>query len=190
MTERISRSMSRRRFVTSSPALLAGSALLARPVWRGIRGQEITTLPVELSPQELEWVKPSRMAEELIGYFTGGYSCAESILMVALRYSGISEDGVWAAAGFGGGVQHKELCGFLTGGVMGIGFAAGGLKLDREDAKKQCSRAVNQYWDWWGTIAPLRCGDIRKPGVDPKVCRRLGKLAAARVEELIKPFKA
>ena len=185
-----SSSLSRRRFITSASGLLAGPALLSFPAWAGIGGRSIQETPVEMSPQELEWVKKSKMAEELIGYFTGGYSCAESILMVALRFIGQSEDNVWAAAGYGGGVQHKELCGFLTGGVMGIGYAAGSLKMDREAAKKLCGKAVNQYWDWWMTIAPLRCGDIRKPGVDPKVCRRLGRLASAKAEELIKTLKA
>jgi len=190
MTDPKTSLLSRRRFIRSTPGILACPAFLSLPAWSktGLRG--VQEIPVDLSPQELEWVKNSKMAEELIGYFTGGYSCAESILLAALRFIGKSEDNVWAAAGYGGGVQHKELCGFLTGGVMGIGYAAGKLNTDREAAKKLCGRAVNQYWDWWKTIAPLRCGDIRKPGVDPKVCRRLGKLASAKVEELIKALEA
>ncbi len=34
---------------------------------------------------------------------------------------------------------------------------------------------------------PLHCSEIREGRTENKVCRRLGKLAAAKVEDLIRP---
>jgi len=100
------------------------------------------------------------------------------------------EELVWLACGYGGGLLHKELCGFLTAGIMSLGLAAGTLKEERAEGKKLCGEMVNKYWDWWTTKAPLRCADIRKEGTTSTTCSRLGRLAAAKVEELIESAKA
>ena len=130
------------------------------------------------------------MAREILGYFSEGYSCAEAMLMVSLRRLDKPEALVWAAAGFGGGMGRRDLCGFLTGGAMGIGLAAGELHLGREEAKDRCSRAVRSYWEWWDLQAPAKCEDIRTPGTPGGVCARLGQLASARVESLIDQMQA
>jgi hypothetical protein len=129
------------------------------------------------------------MAGEFEDYFGKGYSCAESLLMLGLRHLRLPEEFVWAAAGFGGGMQHKEVCGFLTAGIMALGLAAGRLKLERKEAKAWSKKRVDAYWSWWTAQAPVRCADIRKEGTSFKVCRRLGLLAAAKVEELIKSLE-
>jgi hypothetical protein len=80
---------------------------------------------------------------------------------------------------------HKEDCGFLTAGIMNLGLAAGRLKIERKEAKEWNKQKVNEYWAWWISQAPLRCADIRKEGTGPEICRRLGLLAAAKIEALI-----
>lgn len=147
--------------------------------------QEKQRLHEEMTPSEREAIGRSDMARDLDNYFQKGYSCAESLLMVGLRHLGLSEDLVWAAAGFGGGMQHRETCGFLTAGIMDLGLAAGRLKTGRREAKEWTGQKVDAYWSWWMTQAPLRCADIRKEGMSGAVCRRLGLLAAAEVEKLI-----
>ncbi len=97
----------------------------------------------------------------------------------------LREELVWAACGFGGGMGKKDLCGLLTGGIMGLGFAFGEKKGERKEVKKLCSRAVDEYWKGWQSQAPLKCENIRTPGTSSKVCVRLGKLAAAEVQHLI-----
>jgi hypothetical protein len=144
----------------------------------------------ELTTLELETVEKSALARDLENYFGKGYSCAESLLMVGLRHLHRPEELVWAAAGFGGGMLHREACGFLTAGIMILGLAAGRLKMERPEAKEWNKQRVNAYWSWWMTQAPVRCADIRKDGTSSKVCRRLGLLAASRIEELISSFKA
>jgi hypothetical protein len=179
----------RRREFLSSTSLWATGCCLTRlsRIW-GSPPQAGSGLPEALTEAELEAVKKSSMAGELDDYFGKGYSCAESLLMVGLRYLHLSGNLVWAAAGFGGGMQHKEDCGFLTAGIMNIGLAAGQLQKERPEAKEWSKQRVNAYWSWWTTQAPLRCADIRKEGTSPKVCRRLGLLAAAEVEKLIMSF--
>ena len=135
----------RRHFLFSIPCLAAGLPLL---------GQETATqekdVAVELSEAELKRVENSIMAQDLQNIFSSRkYSCAESILLATLHYLNEPDELVWAAAGFGGGMGQRDLCGFLTGGIMGIGFAAGKMDVSRDKAKEYCSQAVKKYWIWW-----------------------------------------
>ena len=91
------------------------------------------------------------------------------------------------AGAFGGGLNHKDLCGFLTSGEMAIGIYSGEQKLERKAAKEICGRKSREFWQWWISEAPLHCAEILEGRTDRKVCRRLGQLAAAKIEELIKP---
>jgi hypothetical protein len=97
-----------------------------------------------------------------------------------------SEDLIWFAGAFGGGLNNKDLCGFLTAGEMAIGIYAGDLKLERKAAKEVCSRKSGEFWRWWTSTAALHCSEIREGRTDFKVCQRLGKLASAKVEDLIR----
>jgi hypothetical protein len=144
-------------------------------------------LKEELTPEENEIVNRSAMGNDIANYFGKGLSCAESGLMVSLRFLKKPEDLVWFAGGFGGGMNHKDLCGFLTSGIMAVGLYAGTLSVERKEAREICGRKVQEFWQWWSSTAPLHCADIREGRTDFKVCHRLGRLAAARLEELIKP---
>jgi hypothetical protein len=179
--------MPRRKFLSTGSFWLAGFCLPGlSPLWRSA-SQARPDLPEELTASEVEKVEKSALAKDLENFFGEGYGCAESLLLVSLRHLRLPEKLVWAAAGFGGGMQHREACGFLTAGIMAIGLAAGELKLERPEAKEWSKQRVNAYWSWWTAQAPLRCAEIRKEGTSSKVCGRLGRLAAAKIEELISP---
>ena len=175
---------SRRRFITSASSLFFGVSLV--PYLGAVGQQEIQSqeVPETLSQEQSDWIEKSKMAADMKNFFGQGYSCAESLLMVALRYLDKPEDLVWAAAGFGGGLYHKDLCGFLTGGIMSIGFFAGTFNKERKEAKEICSDLVKQYWKWWISSYPLRCSEIRPEGSPRSICENLGKLSAAKVEEM------
>jgi hypothetical protein len=173
----------RRDFLFTAPALLFGSRLSNLPLSSGTQERKI--LPSQLSPEEKKQVESSVMAQDLLDFFGQGYSCAESLLTVSLRRMNKNKDLVWAAAGFGGGMYHRDLCGFLTAGVMALGFSAGRLKMERADAKKVCEQSVESYWNWWTSEAPLHCSEIRTEKTSSEVCRRLGQLAAVKIEGLI-----
>jgi C_GCAxxG_C_C family probable redox protein len=185
MPKKTNPSWPRRHFLFSVSGLIAGLPVLGKTLQEERQVQE-KILPAELSGAEREHVENSVMAEDLKKIFgSHQYSCAESILLAVLHLLNEPEDLVWAAAGFGGGMGQKDLCGFLTGGIMGIGFAAGKMEAPRKEAKDFCSRTVKQYWTWWGINAPLHCRNIRTPDQDSRVCLRLGRLAAAEIETLI-----
>jgi hypothetical protein len=79
---------------------------------------------------------------------------------------------------------------------MAIGLSSGMLKKERAEGKEHCKQNVKQYWKWWTSIAPVHCSEIRKEETSSKedtgykVCQRLGQLASAKIEELIKPVEA
>ena len=188
--------MPRREFIASASFLALGGQLF------GMSPLSLQSAPVtqelkeELTPEELKIVERSIMAKDLKNYFHEGYSCSESLLMVSLRFLGKPEELVWLASGFGGGLYHKDLCGFLTSGVMAVGLSSGMLKKERAEGKEHCKQNVKQYWKWWTSIAPVHCSEIRKEETSSKedtgykVCQRLGQLASAKIEELIKPVEA
>ena len=179
--------ISRRVFVSSVPGFLLGAGLFTKPSFGFV--QEKPELKDKLTTEELQWVEDSIMAKDVTNYFGKSYSCAESLLMASLRFLKKPEELVWAAAGFGGGLYHKDLCGFLTAGIMAIGLSSGMLDKKRKEAKQHCGQQVKEYWKWWQSVVPLRCADIRTEGISSKVCARLGRMAAAKTEELITPFK-
>ncbi len=178
--------MRRREFLASSSFMLLAAGYLKAHPHAPQAAPKGADLSEELSRAELETVNRSAMAKDLDNFWGKGYSCAESGLVVALRFIKKPEDLVWAATGFGGGMGHQDLCGFLTAGIMAIGLQAGTLEIDRKEAKNRCSRNVNDYWNWWSSMAPLRCSNIREGHKDFKVCERLGKLASVKLEELLK----
>lgn len=176
--------MPRRRFVATFPLLLA------LPVFSRLAGdmqeKEPTKSPERLfAPEEWERIQSFAMARDMENYFGKGYSCAESLLMTALRRMRQPENLVWTAAGFGGGMGQKDLCGFLTAGFMAIGLGAGQLKLERKEAKARSAEITGIYWNWWRESFPLHCAEIRTPGADRDTCRRLGLRAAARLDDLL-----
>lgn len=178
--------MPRREFLASVPFLMFGSRLLTEPESAPQSSRAPQELKEELTPTELKLVENSVLAQDLKNYFHNGYSCAESILMVSLKSLKKSKKLVWIASGFGGGVQHGDLCGFLTGGVMAIGLSSGKLNLGREAAKAICDQKVEEYWQWWASTAPLHCSEIRTENRTWRVCLCLGQLASVKLEELIK----
>jgi C_GCAxxG_C_C family probable redox protein len=138
------------------------------------------------NPDELEAMKRSNMAWDLEKYTGKGYSCAESILMVSLCLLGKPKEWVRAAAAFGGGLGKGELCGFLTGGMMAIGIAAGMMNSELKTMHKLARERSNAYWDWWQQWGPVHCRDLRKQYQGNEEFLRFGHRAAMKVESLIK----
>lgn len=175
----------RRQFVASSSFLLLGAGYLDTLQAASQAVPSGVDLKEELTPTEAELVNQSSMAKDLDNFFGRGHSCAEAGLAIALRALKQPQELVWMAGGFGGGLGHRDLCGFLTTGVMAIGLCAGTLGLDRTEAKRLCLQKTREYWTWWTSTAPLRCAEIQGNRGGLKVCHRLGRLAAVELERLI-----
>ena len=69
------------------------------------------------------------LADELSrGYFRQGLNCAECLVrvMMDIYETGLPEEAICLATGFGGGMGHtKNTCGAITGAVMGLGMLEG-----------------------------------------------------------------
>jgi hypothetical protein len=178
--------MHRRQFLQSSRSLFLGAGFGLAVPWEQAAGRR-PELTDQLSPEEMALVGKSVMAKDLDNYFGKGFSCAESGLAVALRFLKKPDELVWVAGAFGGGLNNRDLCGFLTAGEMAIGLYAGDLKLEKSAARAVCSQKAREFWQWWIATAPLHCAEIREGRSDLRVCARLGKLAAAKLEDLMKP---
>jgi hypothetical protein len=125
------------------------------------------------------------MAKDIENYAGKGYSCAESIYVVSLNALDRPEEWLHAAAVFGGGLGKRDLCGLLTGGMMAIGVAGGKLHPNRKDAKDWAREASSSYWDWWESMAPLHCRDLRTKYEGKDEYLRMCKRAAFKIEQLI-----
>ncbi len=178
--------MPRRKFIASVPFLMLGSRLLSEPESVRPSSRDFQELKEELTPAESKLVKSSALAQGLLNCLHNGYSCAESMWMVSLKFLGKSKKLAWMASGFGGGMRNKDLCGFLTRGLMAIGLSSGELNMEREAAKAICEQKVKEYWQRWTSMAPLHCSEIRTEDRTSGTCVRLRQLAAVKVEELIK----
>ena len=178
--------MNRRKFLLSSSFLLSATTVLGTSPLLAQTTPKGPDLLEALTPEELARIKDSIMSEDMQNFWGKGYSCAETGLMVALRFMKKPEDLVWTAGGFGGGMGQGDLCGFLTAGIMAIGLHAGTLKVTKNTAKTVCGQKVKGYWTWWTSMAPLHCSEIREGRQGYEVCQRLGKLAAAKLETLLK----
>jgi hypothetical protein len=179
--------MPRRTFMASG--MLLGNTLFGLALDLGSKIQTVQKAKEKLLPDEKKWIDDSTLAKDIQNYFGKGLSCAESLFLVSLRHLGKPEEWVWAAAGFGGGMYNRDLCGFLTGGIMALGCASGALKMPRKEAKEYCGGLVKQYWDWWGLQAPYRCAELRTDETTSAVCVNQGLLSAAKIEELLGNIK-
>jgi hypothetical protein len=178
----------RRRFLTQSSFLALGAGFSIDSLIAQTTPPRHPTLLKALTPSEQEFVNGSSMAKDLVSCFSS-YSCAESSLLVALRFLGKPEELVWAAGAFGGGLGQRDLCGFLTGGMMAIGFHAGFLSMERKEAKKLCRQIRKSYWEAWTSMAPLHCSEILERREGDGACTRLGCLASAELQGLLEPTR-
>ena len=158
--------ITRRGFVSAIPltVLAAPSCLSACEAGSGDKAEPNPTINTQLpgfagqfSPEEAEAVAGSGMALEIAGLNGKGNPCSEMMLLAALRRFDLPENHMDAAAVFGGGVGKRDLCGFLTGGLMAIGFVVGEQYADRNKVHQVGRKASNQYWEWWMTRGDLHC---------------------------------
>ncbi len=114
------------------------------------------------TPQEQRIIDASIMARDIQNYAGHGFGCAERCYIVALRYLGEPEARLEAATVFNGGLGQGDLCGMLTGGMLGIGVAAGKLHQDRTERRRRARQMSNEYWKWWLSRGPVHCSELRR----------------------------
>jgi hypothetical protein len=182
--------VSRRHFISTMPCLMIGGSLTNAVPSFAIQTNKDRPLYTEFTLDEQRSVDNSIMARDIENYAGKGYSCAESTLIVSLRYLGKPEEWVDAAACFGGGLRHKDLCGLLTGGMMALGISAGMRHQQRDELKTGAQKLSNKYWDWWTARAPLHCSELRLQYNGIEEYTRMCKRVSLKLEELLKPARS
>lgn len=175
----------RRKFVKTFSGLFIGAHLLSRK-GHSFDNHEKRNLWDEFTDEEKELIKSSAMAADILNYPKRGFSCAGSILSASLRFLGQSEEISHVASSFGGGIGRSDLCGLLTGGHMAIGVSAGMIHKEVRERQKYSREMSNKFWEWWESLAPIHCRELR-PKYDKDGYSRMIQRVALKVEELIKP---
>lgn len=103
------------------------------------------------------------MVKWTLDHLSEGYWSADALLLSAAKYLDEPQEIVKVATGFGEGLQQKDLCGFLTGGVMAIGLYAGTARGDDKAARERCHDLTKEYTEWWKSNFPLHCKDMSQP---------------------------
>ena len=77
--------------------------------------------------------------------FASGFYCAESVVKAVAEENGEDADILPAiATGFCSGMsRHAQLCGAVTGGIMGLGLVFG--RLDGTESIQPCYEAVAEF---------------------------------------------
>lgn len=135
--------------------------------------------------QETAAVAASPMAREIADLNGKGYPCSEMMLLAGLRRFDLPENHLDAAAVFGGGVGKRDLCGFLTGGLMAIGYVIGDKYTDRAQVHQVGRKASNQYWDWWATRGSLHCMDPGTTHENSEEFVRMAQRCAVKLESVL-----
>lgn len=107
-------------------------------------------------------------ADLAVARFLEGYNCSEAVLVTLAEHLGVRSDIIPAVAtGFGGGIGRSgDICGAVTGGVMGLGLAVG--RSDPKDGAKRikASQLADQLMicfqkEWSSTVCRDREGGPR-----------------------------
>ncbi len=142
-------------------------------------------------------------ADLAVARFIEGYNCSEAVLVTLADYLKIRSEIIPAAAtGFGGGVGRcGDLCGAVSGGVMGLGLAVG--RTDPKDGTKKMEavkiseQLLARFQKRWNSVL---CRELigfvlKEPGmqerytaekVREKTCRNLVHFVMLECLDLIK----
>ncbi len=182
-------SFSRRNFISAASVLALGGTMMSfkkAPNLLPIPKTDKRKLCDEFTKEEKKLIENSRMAKSIIE-IEGG-SCTEKVLLVSLRFFGKPDELVCFAASFGGGIQHYDLCGMLTGGFMSIGLAAEVLYKDKDERSAFVKDATREYWEWWEEHAPCHCYELKpKYTWDSENYNRMLQRVALKLEDMLKP---
>jgi len=118
---------------------------------------DLKAFPEQSAPEGASMVKWTSQ------HLSEGFWSADSLLLSAVKYLKKPDEIVSVATGFGGGMGQKDLCGFVTGGVMAIGLFSGAAKGGDKAGRQKCQRLTKEYLAWWSNAHPLHCGEIKQP---------------------------
>lgn len=115
--------------------------------------------------------------EDAVRFHQQGCNCAQSVLAVSGKYTGLAQDtALSVAAGFGGGLRSGEICGAISGAVMAIGL----IEQDKRKVAALSRDCVESFRQKFGCV---RCAELKQKQAD---CDELIAFCAQYIEELMK----
>jgi C_GCAxxG_C_C family probable redox protein len=125
------------------------------------------------------------------GHAADGYLCSEAVLLALSEYMGVTSELIpRIATGFAAGVGRTgNMCGALSGAIMGLG-----LRYGRDTPTTEPGRRPYWYGRWLAEAFEEACGSVTCPGVlgldidDPDDYRRYTEedMWATKCREVIK----
>ena len=134
-------------------------------------------------------------ATQVVGSFTGGYNCCQSLLATYSEIYGLDrETALKLASGMGGGIGHTgEVCGFVSAACLLLGLKHG---TDAPDAKLNVNPLCLEFCDAFkAKYNSVHCIDIIKRDIRTmeatikakeegafQICGECGQFAAELLE--------
>jgi C_GCAxxG_C_C family probable redox protein len=107
--------------------------------------------------------------QKALAFFQEGYNCAQSILTVFRKETGMDlHRGLRLAAPFGGGVSHTGgLCGAASGAIMVIGLLRGTALPGDSDEKEQVFALTREFLTRFQTLGgAITCRELLGCGIE------------------------
>lgn len=124
-------------------------------------------------------------------WYDKDFNCAEAMLRACNEYYelGVSHDDMRLAAGLGGGVQIKEICGALTGAVLACGkLYVRERAHESEVLKTIVSDFLQRFSDEHGTLSCDKLRDLYH--TEQTGCRKTVELAAQLFEQVVADYES
>ncbi|MBU7016201.1 MAG: C_GCAxxG_C_C family protein [Theionarchaea archaeon] len=81
-----------------------------------------------------------------VKYFDSGFNCAESVLLSLSEVLGNTSDCIpQIATGFGGGMRTGDICGAVSGAVMGLGLHFGRTTSEEKEKRDNTYAVVEEF---------------------------------------------
>ena len=109
-----------------------------------------------------------------------GCNCCQAVVMCCAEKFGLTEEQAYRlGAFFGGGFRCEEVCGAVSGAVMGLGLAYG------DENNRQCDKSKEFLEAFRKEYGSILCRDLVNPeGMEKKaLCPAYIKFAANYLEE-------
>lgn len=118
--------------------------------------------------------------EKATALHESGCNCCQAVIMSCCEQFGVTEDQAYhMGAFFGAGMRSGEVCGAVSGGLMGLGLKYGDANNRQCDKSKEFLKA---FKDEFGSIL---CRDILEKH-QKKLCPTLINFAATYLEDEMK----
>lgn len=119
-------------------------------------------------------------AEKSVALHAEGCNCCQAVIMCCAERFGLTEDQAYhLGAFFGAGMRRGEVCGAVSGALMGLGLQYG------DENNRQCGKSKEFLEAFQKEFGTLLCREILEKH-QKKLCPTLIQFAAKYLEDELK----